>query len=79
LSSIFDLFYDLNFQGGPSHDVVMWRSFAELCRSVDDTGWQDDSLLTEAVREAIEITIQTKTILNALMTSFEEGFVEVQL
>ena len=56
----------------------MWRKFAELCRSVDEGGW-DDSPLTERVRELSEITLHTKTILNALMESLEKGFVEVQL
>lgn len=65
---------------GPTHDVVMWRKFAELSRTIDEAGWDDpDSPLTERVRELAEITLHTKTILNALMKSFEEGFIEVPL
>lgn len=56
----------------------MWRKFAELSRSVDECGW-DDSPLTEQVRELATITLHTKKVLNALMKSFEGGFVEVQL
>ena len=75
-NSIFLIVMDI--QGGPTHDVVMWRKFAELSRAVDEAGW-DDSPLTEQVRELATITLHTKTVLNALIESFEGGFVEVQL
>ena len=58
----------------------MWRKFAELSRTIDEAGWDDsDSPLTERVRELAEITLHTKTILNALMKSYEGGFIEVPL
>ena len=56
----------------------MWRKFAELSRTIDEAGWDDpDSPLTESVRELAVITLHTKTVLNALMKSYEEGFTEV--
>ena len=70
--------YLMDIQGGPTHDVVMWRKFAELSKSVDACGW-DDSPQTEQVRELATITLHTKKVLNALMKSFETGFEEVQL
>lgn len=65
-------------KGGPRHDVVMWRNFAELSRTIDEAGWDDQhSPLTEGVRELAMITLHTKTVLNALTQSYEEGLVEV--
>ncbi|CAB9497674.1 dihydrodiol dehydrogenase [Seminavis robusta] len=70
----------IDIAGGPSHDVVMWRNFAQLSRSIDEEGWEGGtSPLSERVRELAEITVHTKTILNALMKSLEEGCVEVPL
>ena len=70
----------IDIAGGPSHDVVMWRNFAELARSIDEEGWDNHtSPLSERVRDLAEITVHTKTILNALMKSLEDGFIEVPL
>jgi len=68
----------IDIAGGPQHDVMMWRKFAELSRSVDESGW-DDLPLLDQVNEVTTITLHTKTILNALMKSFENGFVQVEL
>ena len=57
----------------------MWRKFAELSKTIDEAGWENYSPLTERVRELTEITWYTKTMLNALMKSYEEGFIEVPL
>ena len=58
----------------------MWRTFVQLCRSVDKEGWSDANCpATERARELEEITYYTKTILNALMQSLEEGFIEVPI
>lgn len=66
------------FQGGPKHDVVMWRKFAELSRTIDEAALEDPgSATTGRVRELEVITLLTKTLLNALMKSYEEGFIEV--
>lgn len=69
----------IDIAGGPKHDVVMWKKFAELSRTIDEVGWENYSPLMERVRELSEITWYTKTMLNALMKSYEEGFIEVPL
>jgi hypothetical protein len=58
----------------------MWRNFAELCRSIDEDGWDNiASPCSKRVQEFTEITVHTKNVLNALMKSLEEGYVEVPL
>lgn len=55
---------------GPPQDVMMWRRFRDLCRSVDQEGW--DAREGE-VRELTNVALQTKRIVNTLMESFKQG------
>lgn len=58
----------------------MWKTFVELCRSVDQEGWEDsNSPAIERVRDLEELTYYTKAILNSLMESLENGFIEVPI
>ena len=70
----------IDIAGGPTHDVMVWRQFVKLSRSVDEAGpgWKD-SPLTESVREIANISVQTKTLLNALMQSCRNGLTLVEL
>jgi hypothetical protein len=55
---------------GPPQDVMMWRQFRELCRSVDQEGWDAEE---GEVRDLTNVALQTKRIMNALMDSFTQG------
>jgi predicted dehydrogenase len=55
---------------GPPQDVMMWRRFRDLSRSVDQEGW--DAKQGE-VRELTNVALQTKRIMNTLMESFKQG------
>jgi len=62
----------LDIMSGPPQDVMMWRSFAEVCRTVETEGYDNPN-----VRELANIVIQTKRVLMALEQSLHEQFVEV--
>jgi predicted dehydrogenase len=55
---------------GPPQDVMMWRRFRDLSRSVDQEGW--DAKQGE-VRELTNVALQTKRIMNTLVESFKQG------
>jgi predicted dehydrogenase len=55
---------------GPPQDVMMWRRFRDLSRSVDQEGW--DAREGE-VRELTNVALQTKRIMNTLAESFKQG------
>lgn len=60
------------------HDVMVWRKFVKLSRSIDEAGWTDSPKIA-AVRELEYIAVQTKKLLNALMKSCEENLSVVEL
>jgi predicted dehydrogenase len=61
---------------GPQQDVMMWRQFRELSRSVDQEGWH---AIEGQVRELTNVALQTKRIMNTLMESFGQDFSEVPI
>jgi hypothetical protein len=53
---------------GPPQDVMMWRRFRDLSRSVDQEGRQ-----TGEVQELTNVALQTKRIMNTLVESFKQA------
>jgi predicted dehydrogenase len=61
---------------GLTQDVMMWRSFRELSRSVDRDGWDAKE---GQVLELTKIALQTKRIMNALVESIDRGYEEIPI
>jgi hypothetical protein len=67
----------IDLAGGPSQNTMMWRTFVQLCRSLDLQGGWDRSDATKECRVLANVALQTKRILIALMKSAENNFEEV--
>jgi predicted dehydrogenase len=63
----------LDVTSGPPQDVMMWRTFCQLCRSIEKSTWNDDTEATAQARELAEVAIHTKRILIALKKSYATG------
>lgn len=66
----------LDVPRGPSQDVMMWRRFQELCRSIEQYGWEERAE-TRIARDITSVALQTKSCLIALGKSLEEKCREV--
>lgn len=67
----------IDLAGGPPQDTMMWRTFVNLCRLLDQQGGWDHSDATSECRVLANVALQTKRVLNALMKSAETSFAEV--
>jgi hypothetical protein len=65
--------------GGPTQNVMMFRTFVEMSHSLDKKGGWDHSVDTAECRELANVAIQTKQILNALLKSSESSLEEIFL
>lgn len=68
---------NIDVAGGPPEELMMWRKFAELGRSLDTQGGWDHTEKTAECRELANVALQTKRILIALMKSIDNSFEEV--
>jgi hypothetical protein len=66
----------LILQVDPNRMLSLWRKFAGEPQKTE-AGWDDES--THENSSAPQSRSHTKKVLNALMKSFEDGFVEVKL
>jgi hypothetical protein len=69
----------IDVSGGPTQDVIMWRTFVGLGVSLDKKGSWDKCPETAEVRELANVALQTKQILIALLKSVELGLVPVEI
>jgi len=67
----------IDLAGGPPQNTMMWRTFVNLCHSLDQRGGWDKSDMTAECRVLANVALQTKRILMALMKSAENSFEEV--
>ena len=67
----------IDLAGGPQQNTMMWRTFVNLCHTLDQRGGWDQSDETAECRVLANVALQTKRVLIALMKSAETQFAEV--
>ena len=67
----------IDLAGGPPQNTMMWRTFVQLCHSLDEQGGWDHTDATKECRVLANVALQTKRILIALTKSVENNFEEV--
>ncbi len=60
---------------GPVQEVMMWRNFRKLCKSVEENGWVDDNEASTLT----SISSDTQLIMDALMESIRKDGLLVRL
>ena len=64
---------------GPSQETLMWRKFEELSKKIDHKDKQSGSWNCPNAEYLSEMSLQTQTIVDAVVKSIQLGCVEVNL